>query len=154
MGLYTITPVRCAAHQGISAAATPRRTREKGGCSESTWRTVWQRSRRATSKLDTPAARTLPCSTSLTRAPHESSTGMPVSSGQWNWKRSMRSTPRRRSDASHSRGIESGRRARFACFMRSASSQWRPHFVKTSGRSADGRSRRARPTTSSECPSP
>ena len=38
-----------------------------------------------TSKLETPAMRTLPCSTSRTISPQESSTGVPVSSGQWNW---------------------------------------------------------------------
>ena len=44
----------------------------------------------------------LPASTSRAIAAHDSSTGTPVSSGQWNWNRSMRSTPSRRSDASHS----------------------------------------------------
>ena len=36
MGLYTMTPVPCAAHQGISAPPTSRRIIEKGGCSDVT----------------------------------------------------------------------------------------------------------------------
>src|ERR1051326_7993603 len=66
----------------------------------------------------------------------------------------MRSTPRRRSDASHSFRIESGRSTRRASFMRSRSSHMRPHLVNTSGRSPAGRSRSRRPTTSSEWPRP
>ena len=77
-----MTPVPCAAHQGISASAASRRISENGGCSESTCRIASQRSSSGTSKLETPAARTLPSSTSRIIAPQESSTGVPVSSGQ------------------------------------------------------------------------
>jgi len=66
----------------------------------------------------------------------------------------MRSIPRRRSDASHSFRIESGRSTRRASVMRSRSSHTRPHLVNTSGRSPPGSSRSRRPTTSSEWPRP
>src|SRR2546422_11309819 len=36
IGLYTMTPVPCAAHHGSSAAATSRRIAENGGCTVST----------------------------------------------------------------------------------------------------------------------
>ena len=84
-GLYTMTPVSCSAHQRISASAAWRRISENGGWSESTCRTASQRSSRSTSKLETPAARTFPSSTSRTISAQESSTAVPVSSGQWNW---------------------------------------------------------------------
>src|SRR5438034_4641228 len=66
----------------------------------------------------------------------------------------MRSTPSRRSDASHSRRIESGFSTCRGGVMGSCSSQTRPHFVKINGRFEGGSSRSSRPTTSSECPSP
>src|SRR3989454_862541 len=66
----------------------------------------------------------------------------------------MRSTPSRRSEASASRRIDSGRRTRSGSAIRSRSLHTSPHFVNTSGRSAGDRSRSRRPTTSSECPSP
>ena len=66
----------------------------------------------------------------------------------------MRSTPRRRSDASTSRRRLAGLPTRRGAFDRSDSSQIRPPLVKTYGRSASGRSRRARATTSSEWPRP
>src|SRR5712691_5446303 len=66
----------------------------------------------------------------------------------------MRSTPSRRSDASHSFRMESGRSTRRASFMRSRSSYTSPHLVNTSGRSRDGSSRGRRPTSSSEWPRP
>ena len=63
----------------------------------------------------------------------------------------MRSTPRRRSESSHSRRISSGRR-----LGRGTPSGWScqtiPHFVKTYGRSDTPFSARA--TTSSEWPRP
>jgi len=55
---------------------------ENGGCSASTWRIASQRSSSGTSKFDTPAARTLPSSMKRTIAPQESSTAVPVWSGQ------------------------------------------------------------------------
>src|SRR5256884_199009 len=66
----------------------------------------------------------------------------------------MRSTPSRRSEASASRRIDSGRNTRSGSAMRSRALHTSPHFVKTSGRSAGGRPRSRRPTTSSECPRP
>src|SRR5436190_1434993 len=66
----------------------------------------------------------------------------------------MRSTPSRRSDASHSCRMESGRSTRRASFMRSRSSHTSPHLVNTSGRSRDGSSCSRRPTSSSEWPRP
>src|SRR5207245_219040 len=66
----------------------------------------------------------------------------------------MRSTPSRRSEASASRRIDSGRNTRSGSAMRSRSLHTSPHFVKTSGRWAGGRPRSRRPTTSSECPRP
>src|SRR5438094_4188597 len=66
----------------------------------------------------------------------------------------MRSTPSRRSDASHSRRIESGFSTCRGGAMGSCSSQTRPHFVKINGRFEGGSSPSSRPTTSSECPSP
>src|SRR5437588_408749 len=50
--------------------------------------------------------------------------------------------------------MESGRSTRRASFIRSRSSQTRPHLVNTSGRSPAGSSRSRRPTTSSEWPRP
>jgi len=108
MGLYTMTPVPCAAAHGITVLPEPRWINEKGGCSESTWRTRSQRSRSSTLKLLTPIARTLPSSTRRLISPHESSTGTPVSSGQWIWYRSIRSTPRRRSERSTSIRMKAG----------------------------------------------
>src|SRR6266513_2853703 len=67
---------------------------------------------------------------------------------------SMRSTPSRRSDASHSCRMESGRSTRRASFMRSRSSHTSPHLVNTRGRPRDGSSRKRRPTSSSEWPRP
>src|SRR2546427_3366278 len=66
----------------------------------------------------------------------------------------MRSTPSRRSDASHSCRMESGRSTRRASFMRSRSSHTSPHLVNTSGRPRDGSSCSRRPTSSSEWPRP
>src|SRR2546425_15080 len=66
----------------------------------------------------------------------------------------MRSTPSRRSDASHSFRMESGRSTRRASAMGSRSSHTRPHLVNTSGRSPAGSFRSRRPTTSSEWPRP
>ena len=123
---------------------------EKGGWSESTWRMRSQRSSKSTLKLDTPIARTLPASTSSTITRQDSSTGVPMLSGQWNWYRSIRSTPSRRSDASHSARIESGVSIRRGSALRSRSSHTMPHLVKIRGRPSDGMLRSSRPTTSSE----
>ena len=107
-----------------------------------------------TSKLQTPPQRTFPSSTSRSIVSHESSTAVPVSSGQWNWYRSIRSTPRRVSEASHSRRIEAGCSTRRGSAVRSFSSQTSPHLVKMKGRSAAGSAATALPTITSECPSP
>src|SRR3989442_2067947 len=66
----------------------------------------------------------------------------------------MRSTPSRRSDASHSCRMESGRTPRRASFMRSRAAHTSPHLVNTSGRPRDGSSCSRRPTSSSEWPRP
>ena len=76
-----------------------------------------------------------------------------VQSGQWNWYRSIRSTPSRRRLCSHSSRIDSGRRS-FSITPSGRPSQRRPHFVKTSTSSPTRYGASARPTTSSECPSP
>ena len=105
-------------------------------------------------KLETPPSLTFPASTRRAISPHDSSTGMPLSSGQWNWNRSRRSTPSRRSEASHSCRMPSGRRDRFDGTIGFCGSHCRPHLVNTSGRSAAGRSFNRRPMTSSEWPRP
>src|SRR5579884_4142171 len=66
----------------------------------------------------------------------------------------MRSTPRRRSEASSSRRSDPGSSTRRGSAMGSRSSHTRPPLVNTSGRSPAGRVRSSRPTSSSECPRP
>src|SRR5437773_4733481 len=66
----------------------------------------------------------------------------------------MRSTPRRRSEASTSRRKLRASPTRRGRAERSCPSHTSPHFVKTYGRSRGGISRSARATTSSEWPSP
>src|SRR2546423_1547425 len=66
----------------------------------------------------------------------------------------MRSTPRRRNDASTSLRMDSGRRFRWGSVKGWDRSGIIPPFVNTKGRSPTGISRSARPTTSSEWPSP
>ena len=81
-----MTPVPCAAHHGSSASAAARSIALNGGCRLSTCWIGSQRSSSSTSKLETPAQRTLPCATRSAITPHDSSTGVPVlPSGQWNW---------------------------------------------------------------------
>ena len=80
--------------------------------------------------------------------------GTPDSSGQWIWKRSIRSTASRVSEASQSRRMASGDPTRRSGARLIDSSHCMPHLVKTNGRSAAGSCFTARPTTSSEWPSP
>jgi hypothetical protein len=68
--------------EGVALAAARRSISEKGGCSESTCRTASHRSSNDTSKLLTPPQRTLPALISRTISFQQSSTGVPVSSGQ------------------------------------------------------------------------
>ena len=79
------TPAKAIRESSSLDLAALRLMSEKGGCRESTCRIASQRSSKLTSKLDTPAARTFPSSTSFAISAHESSTRVPVSSGQWNW---------------------------------------------------------------------
>src|SRR5450759_3982260 len=146
-----MTPVPCAAAHGIKSAPAPGRMSEKGGCSESTWRTASQRSSRATSKLLTPMARTLPSSTKRAISPQESSMGVPSSSGQWIWKRSIRSTASRRREFSTSSRKDAGRALCWGGIIGVAGSHLRPHFVKTSGRSAAGIPAADRPLVFTKC---
>src|SRR3954471_6984313 len=111
---------------------------ENGGCTEPTWPRASQRSSMSTVKFDAPPARILPSAWRSSSAPHASSTGVPSSGGQWICSRSIRSAPRRRREASHSRRIDSGRPTRSGTAKRSPSSQTRPHLVNTSGGSARG----------------
>jgi len=62
-----------------------RRISDKGGWREPTVPRAAHRASNDTSKLHTPPHRTLPASVSRCIASHESSTAVPVSSGQWNW---------------------------------------------------------------------
>ena len=69
-------------HQRISSRSSSANI-ENSCWSESTWRIASHRSIRARSKFDTPIHRTFPASWSSAMAPHVSSIGTPVSSGQW-----------------------------------------------------------------------
>ena len=80
-----MTPEPCAAAQGMTSPAEPRRMAENGGCTESTCRIASARSSNPTVKLATPMARTLSSSTKRTISAHESSRGVIPGSGQWNW---------------------------------------------------------------------
>jgi hypothetical protein len=58
------------AHHGISLSAAARLIKEEGDCRESRWRTASQRPSKATSKFETPAARTFSSSMSLVIVAH------------------------------------------------------------------------------------
>ena len=70
-----MTPVPCVVHQGRTPAAASRLMAENGGWSESTCLMRSQRSNSSMSKLETPACRTLPSSTSRPSSPQDSSIG-------------------------------------------------------------------------------